>query len=133
MAHFAKLDENNSILDVVVVANQDVNNLEFPDSEPIGIAFLKNLFGEDTNWKQTSYNANFRGMYACIGGTYDAERDIFVSPQPFPSWTFNYNDLEWYPPSPYPGYCPTVQEYTINNPQYYWDEPSLSWIKIGVE
>lgn len=81
MAHFVKLDDNNVVTDVIVVNNETLFNLEFPDSEPVGIAFLKSLYG-DGNWKQTSYNASFRGTYAGIGDTYDAEKDEFVSPEP---------------------------------------------------
>ena len=83
MAHFAKLDENNNVLRVSVVANEDIsdtgNNVGLAN-EAQGIAFLKNLFGEDTIWKQTSYNNNFRGMYAVVGGVYDPTHDKFIPP-----------------------------------------------------
>ena len=79
MAHFAKLDENNVVLEVLVVSNDALGNLPFPESEPVGVEFMNSLF-PGTNWKQTSYNASFRGCYAGIGYTYDAERDEFVSP-----------------------------------------------------
>jgi hypothetical protein len=80
MAHFAKLDENNVVLEVNVVNNADIGDLPFPESEPVGIAFLNNWAGQVFNWKQTSYNASFRGRYAGIGDIYDAERDEFISP-----------------------------------------------------
>ena len=70
MAHFAQLKDN--IVTQVIV----VNNEEVPD-EPTGIAFCKSLFGEDTEWKQTSYNNNFRGQFAGMGMTYDPVEDIF--------------------------------------------------------
>lgn len=82
MAHFAKLDENNIVLEVIVVNNDVVQNLPFPDSEPIGVAFCQSLFGADTIWKQTSYNGNFRGCYAGIGFLYDPVDDVFVNPNP---------------------------------------------------
>jgi hypothetical protein len=85
MAHFAKLDENNVVLEVIVVNNDAVQNLPFPDSEPIGVAFCQSLFGASTIWKQTSYNENFRGSYAGIGFTYDPAADLFVSPAPTPT------------------------------------------------
>lgn len=78
MAHFAKLDANNIVLEVIVVNNDVVQNLPFPDSEPIGVAFCQSLFGVDTIWKQTSYNGNFRGNYAARGGTYDPVTDQFI-------------------------------------------------------
>lgn len=81
MAHFAKLDENNVVLQVIVVNNDVLQNLPFPESEPIGVAFCQSLFGIETIWKQTSYNANFRGNYAAIGGTYDPVVDQFIPPK----------------------------------------------------
>lgn len=73
MAHFAKI-ENNKVAQVIVV-----NNEEVPD-EATGIAFCKSVFGQDTEWVQTSYNNNFRGTFAGIGYTYDGEK--FVAPEP---------------------------------------------------
>ncbi len=80
MAHFARIDENNVVLDVLVVSNDALGNLPFPESEPVGVEFMRSLF-PGTNWKQTSYNASFRGCYAGIGYTYNAERDEFVAPE----------------------------------------------------
>ena len=80
MAHFAQLDENNVVLNVIVVNNDAIQDLPFPESEPVGVAFCQSLFGEDTNWKQTSYNGNFRGVFAGIGCTYNPESDLFVPP-----------------------------------------------------
>lgn len=78
MAHFAKV--NNSIVsEVVVVANSDCGGGKFPESEPIGQAFLASL-GLNGEWLQTSYHANFRGAYAGIGYSYDPELDVFVAP-----------------------------------------------------
>ena len=80
MAHFAKLDNNNVVEQVIVVNNDVLNNAQGLDGEQIGIDFCKSLYGADTNWKQTSYNANFRGLYAGIGMTYDAVKDEFIAP-----------------------------------------------------
>jgi len=81
MAHFAQLDSNNVVQQVIVVSNDDCGGGEFPASEPIGQAFIASL-GLSGTWKQTSYNANFRGRYAGHGYTYDAELDVFVEPTP---------------------------------------------------
>jgi hypothetical protein len=81
MAHFAKVNSNNMIEQVIVVANSDCGGGEFPESEPIGQAFIASL-GLDGEWLQTSYHANFRGAYAGVGMIYDAELDEFVSPAP---------------------------------------------------
>jgi hypothetical protein len=79
MAHFAKIDTDNIVEQVIVVANSDCGGGEFPESEPIGQAFITSL-GIDGVWLQTSYHANFRAVYAGIGFTYDPELDEFVAP-----------------------------------------------------
>jgi hypothetical protein len=80
MAHFAQVDENNVVRQVIVVANSDCGGGDFPASEPVGQAFINSLDGLQGTWLQTSYNGNFRGRYAGIGYTYDAELDEFVAP-----------------------------------------------------
>lgn len=79
MAHFAKI-ENNIVREVIVVNNDVIKDNNGVEQESIGIAFCKSLYGEDTEWLQTSYNASFRGKYAGSGDKYDAELDEFVSP-----------------------------------------------------
>ena len=76
MAHFARI-ENNIVREVIVINNEVLENKPFPQSEPIGIAFCKSLYGADTEWLQTSYNNNFRGTYAGVGMTYDPATDTF--------------------------------------------------------
>jgi len=80
MAHFAQLDANNVVTEVIVINNAVVEDLPFPQSEPLGVAFCQSLYGADTVWKQTSYNANFRGAYAGVGYIYNATTDTFVAP-----------------------------------------------------
>lgn len=79
MAHFAKLDEDNKVVAVNVIANSDCGGGDFPESEAVGQAFIASL-KLDGEWRQTSYNGNFRGTYAGIGFTYDADADVFVAP-----------------------------------------------------
>lgn len=122
MAHFAKLDDSSIVLEVIVVNNSDVNDLPFPESEPVGIAFLTQWSGGYTNWKQTSYNANFRKNYAGIGYSYDATFDAFIPPKPYPSWLLNTNICQWEAPVPYPN--PT------NGHVYIWDEETQSWVSV---
>jgi hypothetical protein len=76
MAHFAQMN-GNTCGQVIVVNNEVLENKPFPESEPIGIAFCKSLFGENTEWLQTSYNGNFRGRYAGAGSIYDPIKDEF--------------------------------------------------------
>ena len=81
MAHFAQVDGNNVVRNVIVINNSDCGGGDFPDSEPIGQAFIASI-GIEGDWLQTSYNGNFRGQYAGQGMTYDPTLDEFVSPQP---------------------------------------------------
>jgi hypothetical protein len=78
VAHFAHI-QNGTVSQVIVVSNDDCGGGDFPESEPIGQAFIASL-GLSGEWKQTSYNNNFRAKYAGIGDTYDAVNDVFVSP-----------------------------------------------------
>ena len=120
MAHFAELDENNTVIRVIVVANKDCGDLDFPDSEPIGQAFIAAL-GLNGVWKQTSYNNNFRIRYASIGYTYDKDLDAFIAPKPYPSWLLG-PDTNWYAPTPMP---------TDGKP-YIWNESTQSWDLVDV-
>lgn len=82
MAHFAKIE--NNIVTQVIVINNDVcgePTLDFPETENAGRAFIANTLKLEGTWKQTSYNGNFRGVYAGIGYTYDAVNDVFVAPE----------------------------------------------------
>ena len=115
MAHMAKI--NNGIVEQVIVINNDKLLQDGIEVEEKGISFCKSLFGEETEWVQTSYNGNFRHKYAGIGDTYDKENDVFISPQPFPSWMLV--GFEWKAPIEMP-----------EDGGYYWDEDNLEWVKI---
>jgi len=118
MAHFAQLDDNNIVLQVLVVNNADIINDHGEEDESRGIAFLQQLLGADTRWVQTSYNHRFRARYAGIGHTYDAVRDVFLLPRPYPSWTLDETTYEWVPPVPYPA----------DGNYYVWDESAGVWV-----
>ena len=123
MAHFAKLDENNVVIEVNVVDNKDVGDLPFPESETVGIELLNNWAGEVFNWKQTSYNGNFRKNYAGPGFTYNEEFDAFLSPKPFASWKLNKQYWDWEAPVAFPD----------DGENHHWDEKNLSWIILNPE
>lgn len=93
MAHFAELDANNVVLRVIVVDNKNTATAEGVEEEWIGQAFCVRLFGG--NWKQTSYNGNFRKNYAGIGYTYDPVLDAFIPPQPAPECTLDTETCRW--------------------------------------
>lgn len=120
MAHFVKI-EDNIVQQVIVVDNETLGNLEFPDSELVGQEFILSI-GLEGIWKQTSYNGSFRANYAGPGYNYDEIRDAFIPPQPFKSWLLNEDTYQWYPPSP----MPQVED--ISNGDYYsWNEGLLVW------
>ena len=96
MAHFAQLNEENLVTQVIVVANQDTADQDGVENEAIGIEFCTNLLGG--TWRQTSYNANIRKNYAGVGYKYDATLDAFIPPQPFASWTLNNETAQWEEP-----------------------------------
>ena len=121
MAHFAKLDENNLVIEINVVDNVDINDLPFPESEPVGIEFLTNWSGGYTNWKQTSYNSNFRKNFAFVGGTYDAARDAFISPKNYNSWVLNETTCKWEAPVPRPA---------GDHRFFEWDEDNIQWVEV---
>lgn len=122
MAHFAKLDENNIVTQVIVVSNADTADANGVEKEYIGAAFCEKLFGG--TWKQTSYHANFRKHYAGIGFKYDADIDAFVPPKPYNSWILNTETANWEPPVPVP-----EDSGTGDPPKMYaWDEETQAWV-----
>lgn len=120
MANFAQLNNSFVVLQVLAVSNEAIDNLPFPESEPIGIAFLQSLFGDETIWKQTSYNCNFRKNFP--GGAnyiYDSVLDAFIGPKPQQSWLLNTATCRWEAPVPYP----------TDGKAYRWNEPTVSWVE----
>jgi len=118
MAHFAQLDENNIVVQVIVGVDEP------HDGEAIYFQTTGKV------WKKTSYNTvggvhslggtPFRKNYAGIGFTYDAQRDAFIAPQPFPSWVLDEQACQWNPPIQYPS----------DDKRYQWDEQTTSWKEI---
>jgi hypothetical protein len=110
MAHYAWIDENNLVVKVTVGVDETelLNGLD-PET------FYTKATGY--NIKRTSYNHNIRKQYAGIGFTYDAFNDVFIAPQPYPSWSLDEN-FDWQPPTPKP------------EGLWYWDEDSLNWIEV---
>jgi hypothetical protein len=111
MAHYAWLDENNTVVNVTVGVDE-TELIDGLDTE----TFYSQATGH--NIKRTSYNNNIRKQYAGIGYFYDAVADVFIAPQPYPSWLLD-NNFDWQAPTPYP-----------NDGLYFWDEDTLSWIAL---
>ena len=123
MAHFAQLNENNISTQVIVVNDSDSGGGSLA-TENIGIAFCRSIFGQNTNWKQTSYNSNFRKNYCGIGFTFDPTKGTdgaFIAPKPFPSWLLNETTCLWEAPMPYPN----------DGNRYRWDETTVNWVLVA--
>ena len=116
MAHFAQLDENNVVINVIVVSNEELKDELGNESEANGIQFCEDHFGG--RWIQTSYNRAFRKNFAGVGSSYDIGRDAFVPPKPYPSWVLNEATCAWESPTPIP----------LDGKVYSWDESTTSWI-----
>ena len=80
MAHFAEIDKDNKVIRVIVVNNEVITDEDGQEQEQLGIDFCKSLYGEETAWVQTSYNANSKGLYAGVATHYDPEKTEFVNP-----------------------------------------------------
>ena len=115
MAHYAFLDENNIVTEVIPGRNEW--------EEVDGITDWEQAYSEVRGQvcKRTSYNGNIRGTYAGVGYSYNEEEDIFVVPQPYTSWTRN--GSFWEPPTPYP----------TDDLMYEWNEADLNWQAVKIE
>ena len=120
MAHFAQLDDNNVVTQVIVVNNEVLSDNDGVEQEALGIQFCQELLGG--TWVQTSYNNTFRRQFAAIGSTYDSAANVFISPKPFPSWILN-SELEWQPPVGLPA----------DDKKYIWSEEEISWVEVETE
>jgi hypothetical protein len=117
MSHFAKIDQNNMVTQVIVAEQEVINT---------------GLFGDPASWIQTSYNTHggvhrlggtpLRKNYAGIGYSYNSTNDCFVPPKPFASWTLNINTCLWQPPVAMP----------TDNKMYQWNETAQVWDEITV-
>jgi hypothetical protein len=126
MAHFAHVDDNNFVVDVQVVDNDSLSlesDATQAEEEAAGIAYLIEVHGEldeGHQWVQTSYNDNFRTRYAGIGYTWDADREAFLFPKPYPSWVLDENNA-WVAPVPVP---------TDSTKDWAWDETAGEYVEI---
>lgn len=111
IAHFAQIDENNIVTQVLVVPD---------NAEDRGQDYLANDLGLGGTWVQTSYNNNIRKNYAGIGFTYDEARDAFIAPKPFPSWVLDEETCRWEAPVSYP----------TDGIMYRWNEDDTDWEAI---
>tara|TARA_R110001592_G_C13021769_1_gene737613 strand:+ start:27 stop:464 length:438 start_codon:yes stop_codon:yes gene_type:complete len=125
MAHFAELDINNKVLRIIVVSNEDVdaNGGDLHEDAETFVASIVSFVPFGGAWKQTSYNGNFRKQYAGIDYTYDATKDKFIVPQPYPSWSLDSSD-DWKSPVTFPNTTEVDSKTVIIT----WDEDNLKWL-----
>ncbi len=124
MGYFAKLDANSIVETVISISNDILGEptLTFPDTDGAGRAFIANVLKETGHWRQTSYNGNFRGVYAGQGFTYDENRDAFIPPQPYASWALDEDTCQWVAPIAYPA-----------EGVHVWDEQAGDWVEVTDE
>ena len=114
---FAKVESDQIVSEVIVVAESDCGELQFPESEPVGQSFLASL-GKGGLWLQTSITGEYRKNFASVGCQYISDADIFTQPQPYPSWVLN-SGYEWQAPTPKPD----------ADGFWYWDETAQQWVR----
>jgi hypothetical protein len=120
MAHFAKLKVGNIVEQVIVVHNSVITDENGVEQEQLGVDFINNLYNTRDVWKQTSYNKSFRKNFASIGYYYDQQRDAFIEPKPFDSWTLNEATCNWESPVVYP----------TDGKDYIWNEELGNWSEV---
>ena len=145
MAHFAELNSSNEVLRVVVISNEDVDangGDQHADAETFVASIVPHSTG-GASWKQTSYNNNFRKLYAGAGNIYDASKDKFILPQPYSSWSLDASD-DWKAPVTIPNNTEVNSKTviitwdednlkwlgTIDSTNYEWDASGLSWTEV---
>jgi len=122
MASFAKIGLNSKVMEVHSLHNNELKDSNGVEQEVNGIDFLNTLFKTNDVWKQT-FTDGTRKNYAGIGYTYDEDRDAFIAPQDYPSWTLNEDTCRWEAPSAMPD----------DGKRYLWNEETLSWKEIEIE
>tara|TARA_B100000927_G_C16180357_1_gene355097 strand:- start:71 stop:451 length:381 start_codon:yes stop_codon:yes gene_type:complete len=122
MAHFAKINSENIVTEVIVINNDVILDSNGQEQESLGVDFCKQLYGDGT-YKQTSYNSNLRKNMATVGSTYDASKDAFIRPKRYSSWVLDESTCRWKPPVDHP----TDSEAVGGNVLYQWDESITNW------
>jgi hypothetical protein len=122
MAHYAILDDNNKVTNVIVIDTESTLDENGIENEELGVEVCKQVCNDPyLKAVRTSYNGNIRVRYAGIGHSYNEELDAFISPQPHPSWSLNVETADWEPPVPMPQTQP-------ENGYYAWDEDNQNWV-----
>lgn len=125
MAHYALIDDNNIVVQVITGVDEDVIQID-SDGTPVGGSseawedfYASQSWHAGLRCKRTSYNSKIRKRFAGIGFTYSDDADVFIAPQPYPSWSLD-DDYDWQPPTPKP----------TDGKEYAWFEPNKQWIEV---
>jgi len=130
MAHYALIDSNNIVVQVITGVDENITQIDTDGTEVGGSSEAWESFYASRPWfagltcKRTSYNANIRANFAALGGKYDVSFDVFIPIQPYPSWKLNYTTYQWEAPVAHPG---NTEEYF-----YQWSEINKEWIKVNL-
>ena len=130
MAHYALINEDNIVVQVITGVDEDITQIDTDGTQIGGTAEAWEAFYASRPWfnglicKRTSYNNNIRANFAGIGYKYDKDFDVFIPPQPFPSWKLNYTIYQWEAPIPKPD---DVDDYI-----WKWSEINKEWIQIKI-
>jgi len=119
MINYFALMVDGIVEEVITVSSDNCDGLLYPESEPVGQAFIQSL-GIDGVWVQTSVDGGYRKHFAGYGMIYNATADVFITPQPFASWSLDAN-YDWQAPIAYPA----------DGKQYSWDEANQVWVLAG--
>ena len=122
MAHFAKINSDNIVTEVIVINNDVIKDSSGNEQEFLGVTFCMEIFGDGT-YIQTSYNSNMRKNMATVGSTYDSTRNAFIRPKRYPSWVLDELTCRWKPPIDHP----SDSEAVGGNVLYQWDESNVNW------
>jgi len=130
MAHYALINLNNIVVQVISGVDEDVIQIDLDGKEVGGTSQAWEQFYSSRPWfegltcKRTSYNGNIRANYAGIGYTYDPNFDVFIAPRPYPSWKLNYTIFQWE--------APVAKPEDIEGFIWKWSEYNLEWIKVEI-
>jgi hypothetical protein len=128
MAHYALIDSNNIVVNVIVGVDEDVIQTEVDGTQVGGTSeaweqfYASRPHFNGLTCKRTSYNGNIRGNFAAIGNLYDPDFDIFIEPQPYPSWNIDYSVAKWV--------APVAKPDDINGFSWRWSEVNQEWIQL---
>jgi hypothetical protein len=130
MAHYALINENNIVVQVITGVDENIIQTDLDGTQVGGSSEAwENFYASQPQFvgltcKRTSYNGNIRANYASVGGKYDPAFDVFIAPQPYPSWKLNYTTYQWE--------APVAMPESIEGFVWRWSEINKEWVKVAI-